>query len=90
MTLDEYQDFVKTCPTFNDPALVMLLEAGEAIQHVLKDRRGGTRRKPVDRDKLAEELGDAGWGLVKVASEYGLSFQSILEGNVAKLTGRHF
>ena len=61
-------------------------EAGECIDLVKKARFQGHE---LDREKLAEELGDVAWYLAVAAHGLGIPLSSILEGNVEKLMKRY-
>jgi NTP pyrophosphatase (non-canonical NTP hydrolase) len=61
-------------------------EAGEALSIVRKHLYQG---KPLDRQKLEEELGDALWCLAMTARASGLPLEKIAAANVAKLEARH-
>jgi NTP pyrophosphatase (non-canonical NTP hydrolase) len=61
-------------------------EAGEVAELVKKASWHG---KPVDLEKLANELGDVLWYVADLASHYGLSLHQIAAGNVEKLRQRY-
>jgi NTP pyrophosphatase (non-canonical NTP hydrolase) len=61
-------------------------EAGEVAELVKKASWHG---KPIDPDRLANELGDVLWYVSDLASHYGLSLSAIAEGNVEKLRRRY-
>ena len=61
-------------------------ESGEAIDIVKKHLAQG---HPLDREKLAEELGDIAWYLAETASAIGYSLDEILQMNIDKLKARY-
>lgn len=94
MEADEYQRLALT--TLN-PALkgkdvlingVMGLcgESGEAIDLVKKHLAQG---HPLDREKLAKELGDVAWYLAETAHAIGYSLSEVLQMNIDKLRSRY-
>ncbi|NLD84257.1 MAG: nucleoside triphosphate pyrophosphohydrolase family protein [Clostridiales bacterium] len=94
MQADEYQRLALT--TLN-PALqgkeilingVMGLcgEAGEAIDLVKKHLAQG---HPLDRERLAQELGDVAWYLAETAHAIGYSLNDIFAMNIEKLKKRY-
>jgi len=94
MTINEYQALAMT--TLN-PALskkdvlingVMGLcgEAGEAIDIVKKHLAQG---HPLDKEKLAKELGDIAWYLAETAYALDIPLEDILQGNIDKLKKRY-
>ena len=94
MTINEYQKLAMT--TLN-PALdkkdvlingVMGLcgESGEAIDIVKKHLHQG---HPLDKEKLAKELGDVAWYLAETAWALDISLEQILRGNLEKLKKRY-
>ena len=89
MNFKDYDDFVDTCPSFDDPALGLPGEVGEVLELIKKDRRPGDKQQPMDLEKLTKELGDVLWYVTKTAKVYGLELDNIAVGNVKKLTKRH-
>lgn len=61
-------------------------EAGEAIDLVKKHLAQG---HPLDREKLALELGDVAWYLAETAQAIGYSLEEILALNIDKLRRRY-
>ncbi len=61
-------------------------EAGECIDIVKKYLYQG---HGLDRDHLAEELGDVAWYLAVTASAIGYSLEDILKKNIEKLEARY-
>ena len=94
MTINEYQALAMR--TLN-PALagkdvlingVMGLcgESGEAIDIVKKHLAQG---HPLDKEKLAKELGDIAWYLAETAYAIGYPLEEILQMNIDKLKARY-
>lgn len=67
-------------------ALGIVTEAGEIADAVKKSIFYG---KPFDLVNLQEEIGDCFWYLAILAKEAGLSFEAIMEQNIAKLKARY-
>lgn len=94
MRLDDYQqDAQRTrnaalAPAARamDAAAGLAEEAGEVLALVRKHHLVG---KPLDRDALRLELGDALWCLAAVAADHGLTLGDVAEANLAKLRARH-
>ena len=94
MTLDEYQK--AAARTLNarlndnekllDAAAGIAEEAGEVLAHVRKHLYQG---RELNREKLAEELGDVLWCVAAVATMSGLELASVARQNQQKLTARH-
>jgi NTP pyrophosphatase (non-canonical NTP hydrolase) len=93
VTFDEYQK--AAARTMNprltdqekllDAAAGIAEEAGEVLAHVRKHLYQG---KPLDKEKLAEELGDVLWCVAAVASAMSMSVDQIGTSNIAKLGSR--
>lgn len=88
MKFKDYELFVKSCPSFDDPALGLPGEVGEVLELIKKDRRPGDRKQPIDKEHLTLELGDILFYVVRVAELYGIPFNDIPKGNKKKLTER--
>ena len=94
MTLDEYQKSAARTlnPRLNDQeklldaAAGIAEEAGEVLAHVRKHLYQG---RQLDRERLAEELGDVLWCIAAVATVSGLELGSIARQNQQKLAARH-
>ena len=94
MTLDDYQSAATR--TINqslsdadgllDAAAGLAEEAGEVLGIVRKHRMQG---RPMDRDRLREELGDALWCLTIAAQSAGFTLDQVAEANVQKLKARY-
>lgn len=61
-------------------------ESGEAIDIVKKHLHQG---HPLDKEKLAKELGDVAWYLAETAWALDISLEQILRGNLEKLRNRY-
>ena len=94
MTVNEYQKLAMT--TLN-PALdkkdvlingVMGLcgESGEAIDLVKKWLAQG---HPLDKERLAKELGDIAWYLAETATALDVSLEEVFSRNIEKLKKRY-
>ena len=94
MTINEYQKLaLRTLnPELNERDVlingVMGLcgESGEAIDIVKKHLAQG---HPLDREKLAKELGDIAWYLAETAFAIGYPLEEILQMNIDKLKARY-
>jgi len=69
-----------------DAAAGLAEEAGEVLAHVRKHLLQG---RPLDRDALALELGDALWCVAITADTLGISLEAVARRNVDKLRARH-
>ena len=61
-------------------------ESGEAIDMVKKHLAQG---HPLDKERLAKELGDVAWYLAETAHAIGYSLDDILQMNLDKLRQRY-
>jgi NTP pyrophosphatase (non-canonical NTP hydrolase) len=94
VTLDDYQR--EALRTLNatlddkgrllDPACGVAEEAGEVLALVRKHVYQG---KPLDRERLATELGDVLWCLAATAHAAGLSLDDVAARNLEKLEARY-
>ena len=94
MTLDEFQKAAER--TLNtrlndqekllDAAAGIAEEAGEVLAHVRKHLYQG---RELDRQRLAEELGDVLWCVAAVATMCDLELSDIARQNQQKLAARH-
>ena len=94
MTLDDYQK--AAARTLNvrlndqekllDAAAGIAEEAGEVLAHV---RKHLYQWRELDRERLAEELGDVLWCVAAVATVSGLDLSAIARRNEEKLAARH-
>jgi hypothetical protein len=96
MDFQAYQERSRTTARYPDvgrnpiyPTLGLCGEAGEVaekVKKVLRDREGEFCEAA--REDLLLELGDVLWYVAQLASELGLSLDSIAEANLAKLASR--
>ena len=69
-----------------DSAAGLAEEAGEVLSHVRKHLLQG---RPLDRDSLTLELGDALWCVAITADTLGISLEAVARRNVDKLRVRY-
>jgi NTP pyrophosphatase (non-canonical NTP hydrolase) len=69
-----------------DAAAGLAEEAGEVLAHV---RKHVFRGRPLDREALTLELGDALWCLAIAADTLGISLHDVARRNVEKLRARY-
>jgi len=94
LTLDEYQDGAtrtrNKCEsikeTLGNCALGLCGESGEVAEHVKKHIYHG---HALDREKVAEELGDVLWYIAALADTVGVSLEYVARKNLAKLQERY-
>lgn len=93
ITLDEYQENAKrTAQVSEDPnvmanwALGMAGEVGESVEIIKKHLFHG---KPLDLKEVQNELGDVLWYLSMLATQCGLSLNTIADKNLSKLESRY-
>lgn len=94
MDLDSYQAHARRTlnPALDDAARLLdaaaglAEEAGEILGAVRKHRFQG---RPLDRDAVTKELGDALWCLAAVATSLDLSLGDVAHNNLAKLARRY-
>ncbi len=94
MTINEYQKLAMT--TLNselnskdiliNSVMGLCGESGEAIDIVKKWLAQGHK---LDKEHLAEELGDIAWYLAEAATALDISLESILQANIDKLKRRY-
>ena len=94
MTLDEYEQAATR--TLNprldarerllDAAAGLAEEGGEILGLV---RKHAFQSRPLEKDELREELGDALWCLTITARSAGLTLEQVAAANVAKLRTRY-
>ena len=94
MTLDEFQK--SAARTLNsrlgdrekllDAAAGIAEEAGEVLAHV---RKHVYQDRELDRERLAEELGDVLWCVAAVATMAELDLSTVAKQNQEKLAARH-
>ena len=94
MTFDDYEAAAARTvnPSLNsddrllDATCGLAEEAGELLAHVRKRR---FQQRPLDRDELLLELGDALWCLTTIATSLGFSLGEVADANVRKLRERY-
>jgi NTP pyrophosphatase (non-canonical NTP hydrolase) len=97
MNFDEYQRLAHRTSSFHGDdlgssanltmaALGLTGEAGEAADIVKKTVFHG---HPLDRDKLAKEVGDVLWYVAEMASALGMPLSEIAAANLEKLRRRY-
>lgn len=94
LKLNEYQKFAERTASGADGnlpplwylALGLTGESGEVADLVKKFER---HAKPVDNDRLADELGDVLWYIAILSSRIGLTLEEVASGNVEKLRRRY-
>ena len=94
MTINEYQkEALRTASGMNKEYPLILNgvlglggESGECLDIVKKHLFQGHE---LDKEHLAEELGDVAWYLAVSAHAIGMDLESILQGNVDKLRKRY-
>lgn len=69
-----------------DAAAGLSEEGGEVLGTL---RKHLYQQRPLDRERLQEELGDALWCLAAVATAAGMSLGEVADANLAKLARRH-
>jgi len=69
-----------------DAAAGLAEEAGEILARVRKHR---FQQRPLDRDGLVTELGDALWCLTMVATSLDVTLDAVADRNLAKLRARY-
>ena len=94
MTLDEYE--LAATRTLNaaldererlmDAAAGLAEEAGEVLGQV---RKHLYQQRPLDRERLTTELGDALWCLTIAAQSIGVSLSDVARANIEKLRRRY-
>ncbi|HUQ45965.1 MAG TPA: nucleoside triphosphate pyrophosphohydrolase family protein [Gemmatimonadaceae bacterium] len=71
---------------FLDAAAGLSEEAGEVLAHARKHVLQG---RPLDRDAVIDELGDALWCLAIAAKTLGVTLSGVAQRNEEKLRERH-
>lgn len=94
MTINEYQKLAMTTLNPNLDQKDVLInavmglcgESGEVIDIVKKHLAQGHE---LDKDHMAEELGDVAWYLAECATALDVDLETVLAGNIAKLKARY-
>lgn len=99
MTISEYQKYVEegANPVYDQSlaCLGLVGEVGELCDVMKKVRIYDDMSKfeakygMSVKDKIRDEGGDCLWQLALVFSKFGLTFEDVIEANVAKLNKRH-
>lgn len=90
MRLNDYQVWSETTAIYPEETALAYLglglasEAGEVAGKIKKQIRDSY----VDKQALADEIGDVFWYLVRLCDELEVSAEYVLERNVAKLNSR--
>ena len=61
-------------------------EVAEKIKKIIRDDKGKVTREK--REELSKEIGDILWYIAQLATELGLSLDSIAKENIKKLSSR--
>lgn len=92
MDFDDYQLLASRTANLSDPNRLVISglgvtgEAGEVAELIKKHVGHG---HPLDRDKLAKELGDVLWYISDIATACEMNLAEIAEGNIKKLRERY-
>ncbi len=89
MNFDEYQKAVKRTAAASPTAVFALGLAGEVGEVIEPIKKNLDRGRPIDSEKMAEEIGDVLWYLTALTDSLGLTMLQIAEKNVAKLNARY-
>jgi NTP pyrophosphatase (non-canonical NTP hydrolase) len=92
--LDTYQSLARRTlnPSLDDDARLLDAAAGlaeEAGEILGAVRKHQFQQRPLDRDAITQELGDALWCLGAVATALGLSLGDVAHTNLDKLRRRY-
>lgn len=69
-----------------DWALGLAGETGEVVELI---KHNIMHKEPIDKAKLAKELGDICWYIAALCEVYGIKMDIVAELNIAKLAHRH-
>ena len=96
MNMCEYQKLARKTAIYPDlgnnfiyPVLGLCGETGEIaekIKKIIRDKKGVVSGE--DKVQIEKELGDVLWYISNVASELGMSLETIVQNNVKKLQDR--
>lgn len=92
--LTESVDLIEITKRLNNKGTIRLLHASmglatESGEFVDQLKRHVFYNKPLDLKNLKEEAGDLLWYLAIALDEIGLSFDEVMEANIAKLKARY-
>ena len=90
----ESKDFEKISNRLQDKSVIRLLHAGmglatESAEFLDALKKAIYYGKELDKVNLAEEMGDILWYCAIVLDELGVSFEEVMEKNIAKLEARY-
>lgn len=95
MNMEDYQTQASKTAIYPDceivvyPALGLVSEAGEVagkVKKVLRDNNGSF--DPVQREKIAEEIGDVLWYIAALCTDLDIGMETIAQRNLDKLNSR--
>jgi len=95
MNMQDYQTQASKTAIYPDceivvyPALGLVSEAGEVagkVKKVLRDNNGSF--DPVQREKIAEEIGDVLWYIAALCTDLDIGMETIAQRNLDKLNSR--
>lgn len=95
MNMQDYQTQASKTAIYNDadviiyPALGLFSEAGEVagkVKKVLRDKNG--HFDPIERNKIADEVGDVLWYIAALCTDLGVGMETIAQNNLNKLNSR--
>lgn len=95
MKFEDYQTQASKTAIYPDadvviyPALGLVSEAGEVagkVKKVLRDKNG--HFDPVEREKIAAEVGDVLWYIAALCTDLGIGMEVIAQQNLDKLNSR--
>lgn len=95
MKFQDYQTQASKTAIYSDadvviyPALGLVSEAGEVagkVKKVLRDKNG--HFDPVERQKIAAEVGDVLWYIASLCTDLGIGMEVIAQQNLDKLNSR--
>ena len=90
----ESKDFDKISNRLQDKSMIRLLHAGmglatESAEFLDALKKAIYYGKKLDKVNLAEEMGDILWYCAIALDELGVSFEEVMEKNIAKLEARY-
>lgn len=90
----ESKDFDKISNRLQDKSMIRLLHAGmglatESAEFLDALKKAIYYGKELDKVNLAEEMGDILWYCATTLDELGVSFEEVMEKNIAKLEARY-
>jgi len=90
----ESKDFEKISNRLQDESMIRLLHSGmglatESAEFLDALKKAIYYGKELDKVNLAEEMGDILWYCAIALDELGVSFEEVMEKNIAKLEARY-